>query len=128
MNQANEGEETISRQKIEQIADNLKSSAESVIGLLSTDEIRVKELLEATRFMARSARRIARRANWKVGEAPLGNELQSSPRPRPEGGRAPRPRDDRPRRGRGGPPRRGPPRDRGRGNDRRGGGGGYRND
>ncbi len=126
MNETNDPLETIAREKVAQIAENLKSSAESVLGIITAEEIRVDELLEATRFMARSARRIARRANWRVGDAPLGNEAQSHSKPRPEGGRAPRPRDDRQRRGRGGPPRRGAPRDRGRGDNRRGGGG-YRN-
>lgn len=75
----NEGttpQETISRERVLKLAENLKDSAENVLALLAAEEIRVEALLETTRFMARTARRIGRRANWTQTEPAPGNELR----------------------------------------------------
>ena len=73
--------DVIARATVEKLADNLKSSAENVLELLSADEIKVETLLETTRFMARTARRIGRRANWQFGDPSPGNAKESAARP-----------------------------------------------
>jgi len=64
----------ISRASVQKLVENLKTSADGVLELLSADEIDVEPLLEATRYMARTARRISRRAHWPIGDPAPGNE------------------------------------------------------
>lgn len=74
--------DAIAKARVEKLAENLKSTAENVLDLISSEEIQVEPLLEATRFMARTARRIGRRANWSIGEAPPGNRKDDDERPK----------------------------------------------
>lgn len=74
MSEGQEPDETISRQKVERLAENMKSAANELLDLIDSDEIRIEPLLEVSRTLARSARRISRRANWSVGEPSPGNE------------------------------------------------------
>jgi len=120
MSDPREPDETIPREKVEQLVENLKSSADDLLDQLAADDIRIEPLLELTRFMARSARRISRRANWPLGDPAPGNEApRRSSRP-PSASAAASGRRDKPRRGGGG-------RGLGRGGERGGSGraGGY---
>lgn len=92
--------EVLPRAQVLKIAENIKAAAQDVIRLVSAEEILIDKLLEISRYVSRSARRIAKRANWQITSPGRGNELRSS-----------RGYDDR-RRGGGG------------GGNRRGGGGG----
>lgn len=92
---------TIEREKVERLAQNIRTSVDEVTKLLDADDIEIERLLEVTRFIARSARRISRRANWTIGAPQPGNERDPK---RSSGGER---RTDRPQRG-------------GRGNDDRG--------
>lgn len=130
MTQKPEPEESISRAAVQKLADNLKSSAENVLQLVAQEQIQIEQLLDATRFMARTARRIGKRANWHYDEPAPGNELK----PKRLGGSRPREgAGDQRRRPGGGDKRRtggggGPRGPRGAGQGGRGGsgGGGFR--
>ena len=96
-------ETKISRASVQKLVDNLKASADEVEEMLAAEEIEIEPLLEATRYMARTARRIARRANWQFSTPAPGNE-RTEEAPKKDARRG---GDDRkPRRSSGGAPRR----------------------
>ena len=120
MSDSKNPEESIPREKVERLAENLRNAAEDLIDQLESSELRVEQILEVTRFMARSARRISRRANWPAAAAKRAADDEGNSRSRPKG------RGDEAR-GRGGPSRGGGrPNDGGRPNG--GGGHGQRSD
>jgi hypothetical protein len=65
---------TIARNEVRKLAENLKESANELLALLEADEISIGRLLELTRFMARSGRRVARRASEHESAPEPGNE------------------------------------------------------
>jgi hypothetical protein len=103
---------TVAREKVARLADNLKATAEELQQLASGTEIPIERMLELTRLLARTARRVRRRVygtKWTPAE-PGSESAPRSRGPRGDGGRGPS-------RGYGGG---------GGGGGRRGGGGGYR--